>query len=244
MDKIEIGNKISELRKKQNLTQKQLAKKLYVTDKAVSKWERGINLPDFALIEPLAKELNVNVIELLGLNNKNNEEIIREVNEFHIEKDKSRINVLKKTCFYIIMILFSIWLLNEFVNFGNYKYVLNNNLSDIEMLVYEIIINHSTHLLFVTLVCNVIFTILQFNKILNPLITINISLFSIYAVMESFGISSRVNEWSVYYASNELRELLLNNIHQEWFVLIGLFIILCSQIGLIFVKKKKCKYNA
>ena len=48
------GKKIAELRKEKNLTQKELAKKLHVTDKAVSKWERGVNFPDLGLMEALA----------------------------------------------------------------------------------------------------------------------------------------------------------------------------------------------
>ena len=46
MNQIKIGKFIAECRKKQNLTQKELAEKLNITDRAVSKWERGINLPD------------------------------------------------------------------------------------------------------------------------------------------------------------------------------------------------------
>lgn len=69
------GKRILELRQSQGLTQKQLAEKLNVTDKAVSKWERGINYPDLSLMEPLAKVLGTHVADLLGLENsvENNE---------------------------------------------------------------------------------------------------------------------------------------------------------------------------
>lgn len=63
------GKRILELRQSQGLTQKQLAEKLNVTDKAVSKWERGINYPDLSLMEPLAKVLGTHVADLLGLEN-------------------------------------------------------------------------------------------------------------------------------------------------------------------------------
>ena len=46
MDNNKIGKTIASLRKSQNLTQQELGDKLFVTDKAVSKWERGISLPD------------------------------------------------------------------------------------------------------------------------------------------------------------------------------------------------------
>ncbi len=56
---------LTELRKEKGLTQKALAAKLYVSDKAVSKWERGLSLPDISLLIPLAALLNVTVTELL-----------------------------------------------------------------------------------------------------------------------------------------------------------------------------------
>ena len=61
MDAKQMGMFISELRKENNMTQAQLAKELYVSDKAVSRWERGLGFPDINTIEPLAEALNVNV---------------------------------------------------------------------------------------------------------------------------------------------------------------------------------------
>lgn len=65
MDNRKTGNFISQRRKELNLTQKQLAEQLNVTDKAVSKWETGNGAPDIALLSSLAKTLNVSVAELL-----------------------------------------------------------------------------------------------------------------------------------------------------------------------------------
>ena len=76
MNAEDTGNKIRELRNKKGFTQKQLAEKLFVTDKAVSKWERGINYPDIALLDRLASELDVTVVELLGLENSSSGEVI------------------------------------------------------------------------------------------------------------------------------------------------------------------------
>lgn len=59
------GNTIKTLRIKKNLTQNQLANKLGVSDKTISKWENNRGLPDITLIEPLAKVLNVAVTEFL-----------------------------------------------------------------------------------------------------------------------------------------------------------------------------------
>lgn len=66
MDKQSFGKYIAENRKQLGMTQMQLAEKLHVTDKAVSKWERGLSYPDVTLLEPLAEELSVSIGELLS----------------------------------------------------------------------------------------------------------------------------------------------------------------------------------
>lgn len=81
MNAEEIGKKIAQLRKEKGLTQKELASQLNVTDKAVSKWERGINFPELTILEPLAKELDTTVMELLELGNSSKEEIMDSVAE-------------------------------------------------------------------------------------------------------------------------------------------------------------------
>lgn len=65
IDKAQFGAFVAAQRKKKGYTQKELAQKLYVSDKAVSKWERGISTPDIALLIPLADCLGVTVTELL-----------------------------------------------------------------------------------------------------------------------------------------------------------------------------------
>ena len=65
MDAKKLGQFIAQLRKEQNMTQADLARKLQVTDKAVSKWERCIGLPDINSIEPLAEALGVTVLEIM-----------------------------------------------------------------------------------------------------------------------------------------------------------------------------------
>ena len=65
MDAKKFGAYIATLRKEKNMTQVDLAKKLQVTDKAVSKWERGLGFPDINSIEPLADALGVSVLEIM-----------------------------------------------------------------------------------------------------------------------------------------------------------------------------------
>lgn len=66
MDRYLTGATIKELREKQGLTQAQLAERLSVSDKAVSKWETGAGYPDITLLEPIAGALRVSVAELLA----------------------------------------------------------------------------------------------------------------------------------------------------------------------------------
>ena len=61
MDAKKFGTFIATLRKENNMTQVELTQKLQVTDKAVSKWERGLGFPDINTIEPLADALGVSV---------------------------------------------------------------------------------------------------------------------------------------------------------------------------------------
>ncbi|MBR5272615.1 MAG: helix-turn-helix domain-containing protein [Clostridia bacterium] len=66
MDQIKIGKFIAERRKSVNLTQMQLAEKLSITDRAVSKWETGKSLPDSSIMLELCEILSINVNDLLS----------------------------------------------------------------------------------------------------------------------------------------------------------------------------------
>ncbi|MDE7262594.1 MAG: helix-turn-helix domain-containing protein [Oscillospiraceae bacterium] len=66
IDKEKFGTFLVQLRKEKGMTQKELAEKLYVSDKAVSKWERSLSLPDISLLQPMAELLGVSVTELLS----------------------------------------------------------------------------------------------------------------------------------------------------------------------------------
>ncbi len=83
MDQIKIGKFISECRKKENLTQMQLAEKLNITDRAVSKWENGKAMPDSSIMLSLCEILKISVNDLLSgekismeNNNQKNEELL------------------------------------------------------------------------------------------------------------------------------------------------------------------------
>lgn len=95
MDLNKIGEFISTRRKLKKLTQEQLAEKLNISDRAVSKWERGICLPDASIMIKLCKILDINVNELLSgekIDMKDykdkNEKLLLEIAEQEAEKNK------------------------------------------------------------------------------------------------------------------------------------------------------------
>ena len=65
MDNQKFGQFILSLRKEKGWTQLELAEKLNVTDKAVSKWERGVGFPDIKMIEPIAEVFGVSILEIM-----------------------------------------------------------------------------------------------------------------------------------------------------------------------------------
>jgi len=101
MDQIKIGGFIAECRKKANLTQMQLAEKLDITDKAVSKWERGITMPDTSIMLELCEILGISVNELLSgekinmeNNNQKNEQLLLEMANELEKKNKTIWNAM------------------------------------------------------------------------------------------------------------------------------------------------------
>jgi len=86
MNQEKIGNFIRELRNEMKMTQQELAEKIGVTDRAISKWENGRGSPDISLLIPLSKELGITVLELLNgekVNDENNAivDLIKENNK-------------------------------------------------------------------------------------------------------------------------------------------------------------------
>ena len=91
MNTNEIGKHIAFLRKEKKLTQQQLGDKLFVTDKAVSKWERGLSLPDITILEKLASELDTDIYNILQIEKKSNIDI-ENILEQERKKIKKQLN--------------------------------------------------------------------------------------------------------------------------------------------------------
>lgn len=138
MNQIEIGKFIAECRKKQNLTQIQLAEKLNVTDRAVSKWERGMSLPDISLLQELSDVLNINVAELLDGKRSEKKEIdsydilntLKYTEIKTMEKHKNNINLIMLSVIVFISLILIIF--NLKINYYfHLKY--NYNIQDINV---------------------------------------------------------------------------------------------------------------
>ena len=110
MNSKKIGNFISEIRKEKGLTQKELGEKLFVTDKAVSKWERGLSLPDITLLNKLADILDVEVNDILvgKKNTKRKINIEEELDNITKELNRRNRNKIKKIIILIVILLFII----------------------------------------------------------------------------------------------------------------------------------------
>lgn len=159
MDQVKIGKFIAELRKERNLTQKELAEKIGVTDRAVSKWENGRGMPDVSFLGIICETLNISLNELLsGERIKEEDKIIKlEENYISVIDSKTKLQndvagylILKLVSFVLLFISFgffsenAIWL-NAFITFGfifmlisSYKLVKSWNI--IPKIVYLLVI--------------------------------------------------------------------------------------------------------
>ncbi len=107
MEQLKIGKFIAEQRKQKNITQLELAEKLYITDKAVSKWERGVAMPDSSIMLALCEILGISVNELLR-GEKMNMENSEQKNEqllLDLTKELEQKNKTIWKCMWVIMIV-------------------------------------------------------------------------------------------------------------------------------------------
>ena len=131
MNQEKIGNFIAQSRKKVNLTQEELAEKLGISKNAVSKWERGLNLPDVSIMEELCAILKISLNELFaGEKLKDNE--IQKQSEINL-LDVLKLNYLKEkkykllSIFIIILVIIIIMILTRIILI-KCGYIMDNNL--------------------------------------------------------------------------------------------------------------------
>ncbi len=129
MDNNKIGKTIASLRKAQNLTQQELGDKLFVTDKAVSKWERGISLPDITILENLAQVLDSNIYDILQIPNTQNINIENVLKEEKVKiKKQMRKQIMLITMPIILAVCIILFKLLPFgYNIEHLRYFHNDN---------------------------------------------------------------------------------------------------------------------
>ena len=120
MDQVKIGKFISQCRKEKNLTQAQVADKLAITDRAVSKWENGRSLPDSSIMLELCEILGISVNELLSGERINMENYEQKVNEnlVKMQKQYEAINKAARAGFILTIILLLIYNTVNVIKYG------------------------------------------------------------------------------------------------------------------------------
>lgn len=127
MNQVKIGKFIAECRKKNNLTQMQLAEKLNITDRAISKWENGKVMPDSSIMLELCAELKISVNELLSGEvlemNSYNEKMEQNLIDMVRQKEASDKRLLKMEIVIgvlISIVFFTLIFIASFVEMGDW----------------------------------------------------------------------------------------------------------------------------
>lgn len=116
MNQIKIGELITKKRLEKKLTQSELGELVGVSDKAVSKWERGVNIPDISLINPLSEILDISIGELLsGEENpiEENKSVVDGI-KFYNKKTRNKFLIILTTISLILIIILGLFFLNNY----------------------------------------------------------------------------------------------------------------------------------
>lgn len=105
MNNQETGRFIRQLRMSKNMTQKELAEKLFITDKAISKWERGLGCPDISLLPLLADSLGVQIEDILNGGKVSLSNLKEFESDVSLKETKNIKNFLKKRYVKVIMLI-------------------------------------------------------------------------------------------------------------------------------------------
>jgi len=162
MDQDKIGKFIAKCRKERNITQQELANKLGVTDKAISKWETGRCLMDISLLKPISEILGVSILEIINGENIEKERVYMKSNEV-VEKTlnyaKEKIKKSKIKSVSIVVLLTFLVAVIGFVSYKgimlvkynvepieNYEELINSLSMDETLKIYKRTINENEYL--------------------------------------------------------------------------------------------------
>lgn len=126
MNEKRVGEFLKEQRIKSNLTQDELASKLYVSRYVVSKWERGIRIPTTDYLTKLSTILNVNVTDILNggiVNNENLNEVTIDIIKYKDKKINHLMHIMFLSIIFLIVIFSTIFLINNFNSIKVYNVV-------------------------------------------------------------------------------------------------------------------------
>lgn len=204
MDAEKIGQFIYKLRTDKNLTQSQLADNIHVTNKAISRWERGIGFPDISLLEPLSNELGVSILELLNGEKLNKHDYVAkdDINTLlkaiiNIKKKSKKNKLILLSITTIIAIISIIYFKTHFSGFNN--------------IYFEQLLNHISLVPFSNIYASI------HNKSIIELVS-NIITNSLIGI---------ISYYIMYFSSNnKLKNIILINILLElfkWLMTIGIF---------------------
>lgn len=243
MNNQDFGRFISELRKEKGLTQIELAEKINVSDKAISRWENGKNYPDIEMLEILSKELGVSISELLSCKKfENTNEAEQETTKFFVEEIKKKNKILNiiKTVIYIFLTIVVEFILTNvmiYVAFG-----INDFIGSGDRIIPDSLFYKSFHILL--FICSLIISIILFGAILPKLSKhyhldfkkLYLSLMFLYIILGALQIVliSFNGAGVLCYSLNALNIFTLNiytQIESHWQVIIfALLFIICSSI--------------
>ena len=122
MDQKKIGNFLKELRKEKNITQEDLAEELNVSNRTVSRWENGNNMPDISLLTQIAQFYNVSIPEIVDGERKNESKNQNEIDTAvkMAEYSKNEVKIEKKKVANIFFMAFGIFIIiSAFAIFPN-----------------------------------------------------------------------------------------------------------------------------
>ncbi len=213
MDNQKFGRFIRDLRKKANMTQKELGEKLNVTDKAVSKWERGLGFPDISIINLLAETFGITASEVLNaeIGKKDTIDVEKAVQEAveSVTKEKEKKENRKRKLIKIVKIVsIIIFVLMFFLQLGYLCIMKPNGYEYINDLIFYIV----NELIMIT---GVVFLILQIKKLKNIKIVAVIIAVILTTINLAFMINNGMNIRTILSFSNDFSNELVIKQNKE-----------------------------
>ena len=154
MNQEKIGKFITELRKEKNMTQEQLAEKLGVSNKSVSRWENGKTMPDYSVLEDICRELGININELMSGEKIEKENYMpkAEENFIALKSKVDRVRKLLDMCRNIILVVMIIL----FIFYIFFKFVYKG--------IFDVtnITNITRQLFYISTICSIGFSMLNY----------------------------------------------------------------------------------